>query len=61
MSKLTQSQLARLAGVSQATISHIEHEQYVPALDTALRIAAALHTPVEKLFILEPHELHPRR
>lgn len=49
---LSQYQLSRLAGISQATISHIEIGNYIPMVDTALKIAAVLGVAVEELFIL---------
>lgn len=53
---LSQRKLGRLAGVSQSTISHIESDYYVPAVDTALKIAAVLGVTVEELFILSRTE-----
>ena len=49
---LTQKELGTLAGVSQTTISHIECESFIPAVDTALKVAAVLGATVEELFIL---------
>ena len=40
--KLTQAQLAKLVGVTPATISHIETGQTSPPLSTVLKIVAAL-------------------
>lgn len=49
---LTQKELGRLAGISQTTISHIEIGNYIPMVDTALKIAAVLGVAAEELFIL---------
>lgn len=45
--------LARQAGVSRQTIHAIESGAYVPNTTVALRLSAALQTPVEELFRLE--------
>lgn len=50
--RLTQRKLGELAGISQTTVSHMERGTYVPAVDTALRVAAVLGVSVEDLFIL---------
>jgi putative transcriptional regulator len=50
---LSQESLAREAGVSRQTISSIETGQYTPSALLAFRIAAALKTPVDRLFWLE--------
>lgn len=47
---LTQKQLAKLAGVSQAYLSEIEHGMRIPRLDIAFKIAYALETTVDGLF-----------
>lgn len=49
---LTQKELGRLAGVSQTTISHIESGNYIPMIDTVLKIAAVLGVAVDELFTL---------
>jgi len=46
----TQAQLAQKAAVSRAAISAIEQERLTPAVDAAMRIAAALHCRVEDVF-----------
>ena len=50
---LTQGQLAELVGVSRKTINTVENGVFVPSTVVALKIAAALGQPVEKLFWLE--------
>jgi len=50
---LTQSELARRAGISRQALLAIEHG-HVPRADTALRLAQALHASVEQLFTPSP-------
>ena len=50
---LSQSELARSAGVSRQTISSIETGQYCPSTLLALRIARVLGVRVDELFWLE--------
>jgi putative transcriptional regulator len=47
---MSQAQVARLAGVSQAYVSHIELGRRTPRLPLALRLAAALGQPIEALW-----------
>ena len=47
---LTQSQLADRAGVSRQLVAAVEAGRNVPAVDAALRLAAALSLSVEDLF-----------
>lgn len=54
---LTQPQLADLAKLPNYTVvQRYEHGRALPAVDTALRIARALDTTVEQLFVLEDEE-----
>ena len=48
--KLTQAELAELAGTGQAAIARIEAGRTVPKLDLLVRIAAALGTQLEVRF-----------
>ena len=48
----SQAELAIQSGISQATISDIERKRYIPRVDVALRVAKALNSTVEELFIL---------
>ncbi|HEX5589739.1 MAG TPA: helix-turn-helix transcriptional regulator [Candidatus Limnocylindrales bacterium] len=50
---LSQSELARLVGVSRQTISSIETGQYGPSTLLALRLARVLERSVDELFQLE--------
>jgi putative transcriptional regulator len=50
---ITQSALAKATQIGQATISEIENNKYIPRVDTAIRIARALNTTVENLFIVD--------
>jgi transcriptional regulator with XRE-family HTH domain len=47
---LTQAELARLAGVSRQLIGAAESGRHLPAVDAAIRIAAALDVSVEEAF-----------
>lgn len=50
---ISQSTLAYITSLGQSTISEIENNKYIPRVDTAIRIAQALNTTVERLFIIE--------
>ena len=50
---LSQSELARSAGVSRQTISSIETGQYCPSTLLAFRLARVLGVRVDELFSLE--------
>lgn len=51
--KLTQEELANLAGVTRQTILAIENDKYDPSLKLAMTLAKILDTAVEELFTLE--------
>ena len=51
--RLSQEQLAALAGVTRQTISSIENEQYGPSALLAFVLARRLDKPVADLFFLE--------
>lgn len=50
---LTQEQLAGAVEVSRQSIISIEKGHFLPNIDTALRLSAALKVPVEQIFWLE--------
>ncbi len=50
---LTQEQLANLAEARRETIGFIEKGNYNPSLLLAHRIALALHTSIDELFIFD--------
>jgi putative transcriptional regulator len=50
--RLSQEQLAILAGVTRQTISSIETGQYVPSALLAFVLAERLGKPVDQLFFL---------
>ena len=54
---LTQGELAERVGVSRKTINTVENGVFVPSTLLALKLALALETTVEALFLLE----RPRR
>jgi len=47
---MTQQELADAVGVTRQTVNAIELEKYSPSLEVAFKIAAALRTPLEKVF-----------
>ena len=50
--RITQAQLARMAGVARQTISAIENKQYNPSTKLALTLARYLQVDVNELFML---------
>ena len=53
---LTQAQLADLIGVRRETISFIEQGKYNPSLRLAHRIALALKSSIDELFIFDDED-----
>ncbi|MDG3009783.1 helix-turn-helix transcriptional regulator [Rhodococcus sp. D2-41] len=51
--RLTQAELAAAAGVSRQTIIAIERGDYAPSVYLAIRIARAMDTTVEAIFVPE--------
>jgi putative transcriptional regulator len=49
----TQAQLAERMGVSRKTVNTVENGVFTPSTVVALKCAAALGEPVERLFWLE--------
>jgi putative transcriptional regulator len=47
---MTQDQLAERVGVARQSIISIEKGYFLPSIETALRLSAALNVPVERLF-----------
>jgi putative transcriptional regulator len=56
-SGLTQEQLADLVGVARQSIISIEKGHFLPTIETALRLSAALQVPVERLFWIEENKI----
>lgn len=55
--RLSQTDLARLIGVSRKTISTIEVGRFVPSTVIALKLARQFGVPVENIFSLsKPHQ-----
>lgn len=50
---LTQKQLASLVNVRRETIIYLEQGKYMPSLDLAYKVAKALKTKIDKLFIFK--------
>jgi DNA-binding XRE family transcriptional regulator len=53
---LTQAQLAALLGVRRETISFIEQGKYNPSLRLAYRIAQALQSSLDELYIFDDED-----
>lgn len=53
---MTQLTLSRLANITPAAVSQIEHGKRMPNIETALKLARALGTRVDDLFVLEKEE-----
>lgn len=54
--RLSQEDLARLAGVTRQTIGAIEKGQYCPSALLAFVLAERLEKPVDELFYLDKQE-----
>ena len=54
---LTQEELARRVGVRRETILYIEKGKYNPSLKLAYKIARALNTTIEELFIFDEDDI----
>jgi len=54
---LTQEELARKVGVRRETILYIEKGKYNPSVKLAYRIAKALNTTIDDLFIFDENDL----
>lgn len=54
---LTQEALAKVVGVRRETIVFLEKGKYNPSLKLAYRIARALETTIDELFIFEDSDL----
>ena len=50
---LTQKQLASLVNVRRETIIYLEKGKYMPSLELAHRVAQALKTKIDKVFIFK--------
>lgn len=51
--RMTQEELARLAGVSRQTINAMESSRYVPSTILALKVAHIFGSTVDEVFTLE--------
>ncbi len=54
--RMSQDELATLAGVTRQTISSVENDQYVPSALLAYVLALKLGVPIGSLFFLEEEE-----
>ena len=55
--KLTQADLASIVGVRRETIHFLEKGKYNPSLKLAYRVAVALGSTIEEVFIFEEEDL----
>lgn len=55
--RISQQELAEAVGVTRATITAIEGENYNPSLELAFRIARYFKTDIERVFYI-PGEKH---
>ena len=53
--------LAERAGLSRQMVSYVEQEERNPSLDTLLRIADVIQTPLEKIIQRARAEASPRK
>jgi putative transcriptional regulator len=53
---LTQERLAELVGLSRQSIISLERGRFLPSVETALRLSAALDVPLESIFWLKDKE-----
>jgi len=53
---LTQEGLARMVGVRRETILFLEKGKYNPSLNLAYRVARALKSGIEEIFIFEEED-----
>ncbi len=56
---LTQADLASLVGVRRETILFLEKGKYNPSLKLAYRIARALQSTIDEIFVFEEEDLQP--
>lgn len=54
--KLSQAEIAQLAGVTRQTINAIENNKYDPSLSLAFELAHILNTTVDQLFMYPQEE-----
>lgn len=59
--KLSQSQLAEMAGVTQQTVRHYEYGTKVPSLETLICVANALDVGLDKLLCRQLKAAKPIR
>ncbi len=54
---LTQEELARLVGVRRETILFLEKGKYNPSLKLAKKVAVALQTSIDEVFVFEEEDI----
>jgi transcriptional regulator with XRE-family HTH domain len=58
--KLTQAQLAELAGLPRATLANLEQDGANPSVQTVMAVAKALAVSLDELLVLPPEHRHYR-
>ncbi len=58
---LTQADLAERVGVRRETLLYLEKGTYNPSLLLAARVAHALGTTIDELFVFDERDLKPQR
>jgi putative transcriptional regulator len=53
---LTQDQLAEMVGVTRQTMLYLEKGKYNPSLVLAYRVAQALKSTIEEVFMIEEND-----
>jgi putative transcriptional regulator len=54
---LTQEELAKIVGVRRETIVFLEKGKYNPSLKLAYKVALALRSSIEEIFLFEEEDL----
>ena len=54
--RMTQDALAQAVGVRRETIVHLEHGRYNPSLLLAYRVARALQSSIEDVFVFDEND-----
>lgn len=53
---ISQKELSDITQIGRSTLSEIESGKHIPHVDAAIKISRALHTTVEKIFILDSND-----
>jgi len=58
---ITQDELAEMVGVTRQTMLYLEKGKYNPSLILAYKVAKALKSSIEEVFIIEDTEVQDKR